>query len=65
MSKLVHRRGDSRSCGASTTGASAVDVFVEGVAVSLAGDVCSHGAGALKSGQGTVFANNKLVVRTN
>jgi len=62
-SKPVHLRGQGRSCGASTTGPSASNVYVNGIAVSLNGDTCSHGSGALISTQSTVFANNKLVIR--
>ena len=64
MSSLpVHLKGQSRSCGATTVGPSASNVFVNNIPVSLQDDTNSHGAGGLISGQGTVFANNKLVIR--
>ena len=62
-SKPVHLRGQGRSCGATTTGPSASNVYVNGIPVSLIGDTCSHGSGALISTQSTVLPNNKLVIR--
>ena len=62
-SRPVHLKGQSRSCGATTVGPSASNVFVNNIPVSLQGDTNSHGAGNLISGQGTVYANNKLVIR--
>ena len=63
-SKPVLLRGQGRSCGASTTGPSATNVYVNNRPVSLQGDTCSHGAGALRSGQGKTYANFKLVIRS-
>ena len=54
MSSLpVHLKGQSRSCGATTVGPSASNVFVNNIPVSLQDDTNSHGAGGLISGQGT------------
>lgn len=58
----VHRNGDSRSCGASTTVAGQSTVFVNGQLASVNGDPNSHGGGALAASTNQVFVNGIMLV---
>lgn len=60
----VHRNGDSRKCGATTTVVGQSTYFVNGVLVSVDGDPCTHGSGLNKpvTGGMNVYAENKLII---
>ena len=62
MSDPIHRHEDSRVCGASTTVIGNDDVYANGKLVSVNGDPCSHGAGALTASSNEVYCHSKLVV---
>lgn len=62
MVKLVHRKTDGRSCGASTTVGSP-DVYVENKPITWNGATNSHGGGAIKASQSTVYANGIAIAR--
>ena len=58
----VHRNGDLRVCGGATVGG-ASGVFVNGIAVSLQGDPCTHIAGGLHaSNTRGVYAEGRKIV---
>lgn len=63
----VHRDGDSRSCGATTKVIGQSTVYLNGKLVSVEGDTCSHGGGALKASNntGVWYINGKKVVYNN
>lgn len=58
----VHRHGDTRACGATTTVTGQGTVFVEGVLFSVEGDPNTHGGGALIASGSTVFVNGKKII---
>jgi len=58
----VHRHGDNRSCGATTTVTGQSTVFVEGKLFSVNGDPNTHGSGALIASGTTVSVNEKPVI---
>lgn len=63
----VHRDKDSRSCGATTNVIGQSTVYLNGKLVSVEGDTCSHGGGALKADTniGNWYINGKKVVFKN
>lgn len=60
----IHRDGDQRSCGATTRVIGQSTVYLNGKLVSVEGDICSHGGGALKADNNTSkwYINGKKVV---
>ena len=58
----VHRNGDSRKCGASTTAVAYKNVFVNSQPISVDGDPNNHGDGALSAQCRNVYVGGKLVV---
>lgn len=64
MPTAVHRNGDSRACGASTTVTNQSSVYVNNKLVAVQGDPNSHGGGDLNASvnPGTIFAENIEVV---
>lgn len=63
MGKKVHRHGDDRTCGATTTVVGQSTVFANDELVSVNGDPNTHGDGDLNAGANRVFAEGILVVR--
>lgn len=63
MAGFVHRQGDNRACGASTL-TQISNVRVNGKAISVEGDTCSHGKGSLSATvtSGKVRAGGKSVI---
>ena len=60
--KKIHRHGDSRLCGATTTVTGQSTVYANGKLIAVNGDVNSHGGGALVAGSNNVYAGGKKVV---
>ena len=60
--KKIHRHGDSRLCGATTTVTGQSTVYANGKLVSVNGDPNTDGAGALSAGSNNVYAGGKKVV---
>ena len=58
----VHRNGDSRSCGASTTASNNSNVFVNNQPISVNGDPNTHGGGNLNASNNKVKVGGILVV---
>jgi len=58
----VHRNGDSRACGATTTVVGDTNVFCNGQLISVNGDPNTDGGGSLIAQCNNVFADGKLVV---
>lgn len=58
----VHRNGDSRSCGATTTASNNSKVFVNYQPISVDGDPNTHGGGELNASNNKVKVGGKLVV---
>lgn len=58
----VHRNGDSRSCGATTTASNNARVFVNNQPISVNADPNTHGGGALKASNNKVKVGGILVV---
>ena len=58
----VHRHGDLRVCGATTTVIGQSTVFSDGVLWAVEGDTNTHGNGQLIAGGTTVFVENKKVI---
>jgi uncharacterized Zn-binding protein involved in type VI secretion len=58
----VHRNGDSRSCGASTTASNNSNVFVNNQPISVNGDPNTHGGGELSASCNKVYVGEILVV---
>jgi hypothetical protein len=59
----VHRKTDSRACGATTgTAMNQGDVFANTLVVASHGDICTDGAGALTANADDVYVHNILVV---
>lgn len=61
----IHRHSDARSCGATTIVTGQGTVFINGLLVSVDGDLNTHGGGALIASSGaTTFINGKRIVTT-
>jgi hypothetical protein len=60
MTNKVHRNGDSRACGASTTVTGQSTVYVNNKLVAVQNDPNSHGGGGLNASinPGTIFVEN-------
>lgn len=58
----IHRNGDSRACGATTTVAGQGDVYANGELVSVSADPNTHGGGALAASCNEVYVNGIMVV---
>ena len=60
MTNRVHRNGDSRACGASTTVIGQSTVYVNNKLVAVQNDPNSHGGGELNASinPGTIFVEN-------
>jgi len=58
----VHRNGDSRSCGATTTASNNSNVFVNYQPISVSGDPNTHGGGELNASNNKVKVGGILVV---
>ena len=65
MPKQVHRQGDSRLCGATTTVVGQSTVYVENQLISVEGDTNTHEGGAFNTPAGfnEVYVNNKPIIR--
>lgn len=62
MATLVHRVGDARTCGATTTTAGNSSVYADGLLIAVNGDPNTHGAGGLIASANNVYCEGKLVV---
>ena len=60
MTNKVHRNGDSRACGASTTVTGQSTFYVNNKLVAVQNDPNSHGSGGLNASinPGTIFVEN-------
>jgi hypothetical protein len=60
----VHRHGDTRKCGATTTVVGQSTVFINGKLCAVDGDTCTHENGNLKPiyGAKNVYIENKLII---
>lgn len=58
----VHRHGDSRSCGATTTASNNSSVFVNDQPISVDADPNTHGGGELNAACNSVYVGGILVV---
>ena len=65
MTVPVHRDGDSRTCGATTSVSGNSTVFANGVLISVDDDPNSHGGGALSAGSNNVFCEGSAVVNNS
>ena len=67
MAEQVHCDTHIRSCGATTKVIGQSTVYLNGKLVSVEGDICSHGGGALKASNntGNWYINGKKVVFNN
>jgi uncharacterized Zn-binding protein involved in type VI secretion len=62
MTNLIHRDGDARACGATTTVSNQSTVFANGKLIATNGDPNSHGAGGLIAATNKVYVQGIMVV---
>jgi uncharacterized Zn-binding protein involved in type VI secretion len=61
MTNAIHRHGDSRICGATTTVIGQTTVYANNKLVAVNGDTNTHGAGGLIAATKNVYINGKMV----